>query len=634
METSAQKVELETFTNLRLTPKEITRVCTNTKIDTIALVRSDNSIEFLSPAHNIACSFYPLSKGWILPIENSIESAVLLDDCTVLGSCLDGSLFFLRPGDITPFITISSLGGGSVWGVSVLNGNLALACEDGSLRICNLENHEITLRKTSIRHSSRLLSCAISPDGLFIACGSSDGQVRIYKTSSGNCFKQLKVPHPSGSSGNVSVWCVHWIETQDEVWIASGDSLGQTTIWNSAFELANATCFRAHLADVLSLSSYNGHLYASGIDNRTTQFILAKNANGGKIWTKAFSRRIASHDVKSMAVYQEKYLLTASSDGVLRSSSLVNIQSKEHDHFYSALPSSCIINSCCKDVMSVSLETGQLLLLNSSYESFACIKLINNEPIVDHAVCGPVVAITTPTSTKFFEFSASQISKIVSFENLSLTALSAKNDSISFGGVSVDENGKVDLYEFTVSRDEDGACSVQKTKRSSRIALPTGVFMRGKLVHNDFIFTSNAQLLNAKTEQVIPLPCNSQCSVFLDGKGIFAIGLVNGQLLLLDPKSDTKQLFTLSTDFKWISRPILSIVNCPSYDRLLIYNENMIISFNLSTHSIHIVQEVPCNNIMHLAVNDEENIRILSRPWDQVVEDLPPAFSGPRFGLN
>jgi hypothetical protein len=336
-----------------------------------------------------------------------------------------------------------------------------------------------------------------------------------------------------------------------------------------------------------------------------------------------------------MAVYQEKYLLTGSSDGVLRSSNLANIQIKEQDYFHSALPSSCIINSDCKDVMSVSLETGQLLLLNNAYESFACIKLINNEPIVDHSISGPIVAIATPTSTKFFEFSASQISKIVSFENLSLTSLSAKNDSLTFGGVSVDENGRVDLYEFTVARDEDGACSVQKTKRSSRLALPSGgVFMRGKLVHKDFIFTSNSQLLNTKTEQVVSLPCNSQCSLFIEGKGILAIGLVNGQLLLLDPKNDTQQLFALSTDFKWISRPILSILDCPSYDRLLIYNENMVISFNLTTHSLHVVQEMPCRNIMHLAINDKENIRILSRPWDQVVEDLPPAFSGPRFGLN
>ena len=631
------KVELETYSNVRYVPRGITRACTNTKSDTVAIIRSDNSVEFLAPIPGSTASFYMQSRGYVLPVENSIESAVLLDDGTLLGGCLDGSLFFLRPGDTTPLTTIVSLGGGSVWGMSKLEDTIALACEDGSMHICQLKNHEVILKKTSTRHATRLLSCAISPNGHFIACGSADGQVRIYKVSSGSCLKQLKVPHPNSSSEGISVWCVNWVQTVDDLWITAGDSLGQTTIWNSSFELANAICFKAHLADVLAIASHDGILYSSGIDNRTAQFVLVDNANGSKSWTKAFSRRIASHDVKSMVIYRDKYLLTGSADGVLRISNLKSIQNREQDRFHSALPSSCIFHRN-GDIISVSIENGKLLLLNDVYEAFACVKLISNEPIVDHAVCDKIIAIATPTSTKFFEFSPTRISKIISFENLTLTTLSSsKSNAMAFRGVSVDETGKVDLYEFLVTGDDE-SYSVQKTKASSGISLAEGIFVKAAILEKDLILTSNSQLIDLKTNQTITLPCSPQCATYIEDKNALAIGLVNGQLLLIDRNSangSQQKIIKLSTDSKWTSRPIISLVNCPSHNRLLVFNENMIISLDTNTNFIQVVQDVSQRNILHVSIhNNGTKLRVLSRPWEQVVEDLPPVFAAPKYGLN
>jgi hypothetical protein len=201
----------------------------------------------------------------------------------------------------------------------------------------------------------------------------------------------------------------------------------------------------------------------------------------------------------------------------------------------------------------------------------------------------------------------------------------------------LDDSGNVDLYEFLVTRDY-GAHSVQKSKTFTGITLAKNIFINVAVLEKDLIFTNNSQLINLKTKQITLLPCIALCAIFIEDKDILAVGLANGQLLLINSVHDNKsnlKIITLSTEPRWTSRPILSLVNCPSQNRLLIYNENMVISLDTFTNSSRIVQDILEKNIMHVSVHtNDTKLRILSRPWDQVMEDLPPVFAGPKYGFN
>ena len=607
------KVDLQVYESLRFVPQAINKVLTHPACSHAALIRVDNTVEFIVPAQN-GNYFNPVCKCHVLPVENAVQSGVMLEDGRLLLGCLDGSLYLVRMGDVTPSVKIHSVGGGAVWSLAVRNSLVVMTCEDGAVRIGKLKGDDLVVNKSSDIYATRLLSCAISPDGLYAAAGTSDGQVRIYKTASGSCMKQLKVP---GAKEDVKVWSVQWLPD----FIVAGDSLGQTTIWHGSLELANSTCFRAHLADVLTVLSVGKEcIYAAGIDNRTVQFVLEQKPNPLNTsvliptWSKAFSRRINNHDVRSLAVFQDKVLLSGSADGVLKITPLKQAQNKVSDRFYSALPTKACVKlngwygTAC-------IETGKLLVLNSGYAPIACINVTNGEHIVDHAITkdGRYVCISTPVSCKFFEYTGTEIRKVVGFENFQVRFVEAAGENV-FMGLAGEE-----LYEFKLEGDSAFRSKVISLDFDGSI--PTAFSATG----SEWAVALSSKVLTGSSGTV-SLAESALFVKHVEGK-VYA-ALSNNQLAIV--QGGKVKVLPLLKEPLWMNRPILGILAVPEHSSIVLYNENMLISLDGEKGTT--VPNIP-TNLLHVSY-EQGDIRAVHRPWEKVLQDLPPAFALAKYGMK
>ena len=85
--------------------------------------------------------------------------------------------------------------------------------------------------------------------------------------------------------------------------IVSGDSLGYVKFWDSR-TCTQLHSFQAHGADILTLSinPEGKAVFTSGVDQKTIQFSLvrAKTISTGLQWVQTNSRRMHSHDVRTL----------------------------------------------------------------------------------------------------------------------------------------------------------------------------------------------------------------------------------------------------------------------------------------------------------------------------------------------
>ncbi|KAJ3250685.1 U3 small nucleolar RNA-associated protein 4 [Chytriomyces hyalinus] len=255
---------------------------------------------------------------------------------------LDGFVTEWDTISLAPVSRVES-GGGAVWSMAVKSvkrveedeGNesvesmehiMALACEDGRVRLFSVDTQGVVLKGVCDRMDSRVLSVAFHPTKNMVAAGSSDSCIRIYSTTTFRLLARLTVDTRSGE--DTLVWTLAYLSDGT---LVAGDSLGTVSFWDmSSFTLMRA--LKAHLADVLCLAVGKDPsvVFSSGVDRRVIQFSLVDNALEvqqnymkkkssklyAKNWVLTGDRRFHSHDVRALALCESKPFDALVSGGV------------------------------------------------------------------------------------------------------------------------------------------------------------------------------------------------------------------------------------------------------------------------------------------------------------------------------
>ncbi|KAF9073758.1 WD40-repeat-containing domain protein [Rhodocollybia butyracea] len=223
--------------------------------------------------------------------------------------------------------TINSQGG-TIWSVAANPAGtlLALGCEDGTVRLLSVADDTLQHHKRFDRVKCRILSVAWGPPILkensaedddeddewndeWIVTGCSDSSLRKWDAVTGRMLDRMGTDKIRGE--RTLVWTV---ATLGDGTIVSGDSLGMVKLWDSR-TATQLQSFQAHGADVLCLTVGPDGLavYSSGVDQKLIQFSLIKTnkaatKNSTEVrttarWVQTSSRRMHSHDVRSLAIW-------------------------------------------------------------------------------------------------------------------------------------------------------------------------------------------------------------------------------------------------------------------------------------------------------------------------------------------
>lgn len=178
--------------------------------------------------------------------------------------------------------------------------SLALACEDGSIRIFSVGD-SIQYIRALHKHDSKALS--VSWVGNLLVSGGADGHILIWECTTWTQSTCIFVEAGSVKEPT-SVWQVKIIPR--DLSIVSGDSLGHVQVWESKFGTLLQS-FAKHQADVLSLALANGGrtLFAAGVDTQMVMLnYVSYEGSGQEKWVVSHSHRSHTHDVTALAVFE------------------------------------------------------------------------------------------------------------------------------------------------------------------------------------------------------------------------------------------------------------------------------------------------------------------------------------------
>ncbi|KAL6843525.1 hypothetical protein ACP4OV_026587 [Aristida adscensionis] len=188
---------------------------------------------------------------------------------------------------------------------------LALACDDGSVRVYNVtESGALTYYRSLPRVSGRILSVTWSSNAKFIFSGSSDGLIRCWDSTS---FREkYRITAGLGGAGTgpeLCIWSLLFLRCGT---LVSGDSTGSVQFWDSH----HGTLLQAHSnhnGDVNALATVPGHnrVFSAGSDG---QVILYKASKDGfdahkdmdkeqaRKWVYVGYVRSHTHDIRALTM--------------------------------------------------------------------------------------------------------------------------------------------------------------------------------------------------------------------------------------------------------------------------------------------------------------------------------------------
>ncbi|XP_022135489.1 U3 small nucleolar RNA-associated protein 4 homolog isoform X2 [Momordica charantia] len=191
------------------------------------------------------------------------------------------------------------------------NPSLAVACDDGCVRLYNIDAEEFIYKRSLPRVSGRVLSVTWSNDAERIFSGSSDGFIRCWNASLGHEIYRITVGLGGlGSGPELCVWSLLSLRSGT---LVSADSSGSVQFWDSN----HGTLLQAHTlhkGDVNALAAAPNHnrVYSAGSDG---QVILYKLSNENvassedkyssevmKKWIYVGHVRAHTHDIRALTV--------------------------------------------------------------------------------------------------------------------------------------------------------------------------------------------------------------------------------------------------------------------------------------------------------------------------------------------
>ncbi|XKL63463.1 hypothetical protein PGB90_005827 [Kerria lacca] len=283
----------------------------------LALSRSNNTLEIWDVKHTPH-----VDRVFIGDKDDSIESIAWyngrLFTASLCGSIFEHDLLNLS---IKYEICVTS---GSCWciDINVRNNLLAAGTEDGYINIIKIFEDSLIHEKLLDKQEGRILCIAWEANGEFLATGSLDA-VRVWNVKTGHAIHKL-TPGRSEMNKPTVVWC---LTVTNDFTIISGDSRGKITFWDGNRGL-HIDSHQSHKAAVLSvcLNSEQSKVYCAGVDPVIASFEKINVRASGFTnvvnykWIKSIQRVIHDHDVRALAMCEEK-LFSGGVDGYLALSS-------------------------------------------------------------------------------------------------------------------------------------------------------------------------------------------------------------------------------------------------------------------------------------------------------------------------
>ncbi|CAG8440810.1 9401_t:CDS:10 [Dentiscutata heterogama] len=199
----------------------------------------------------------------------------------------------------------------AVWCMSTNNANtlLAVGCDDGGLRIFDINDDGLILIKNLMRNDAKVMALAWDNDDKFIVSGSSDSNIIKWDVHNVRITQRMTVDMKHGKD-NI-VWTIMILKDGT---IVSGDSLGHVCFWDGNLGTMLQK-FKAHNADVLCLASNKEGtmVFSSGVDRKCNSFRIAdyfttQSSNDDfseNNWVLVGFRRTHLHDVRAMALRED-----------------------------------------------------------------------------------------------------------------------------------------------------------------------------------------------------------------------------------------------------------------------------------------------------------------------------------------
>ncbi|KAI9294429.1 WD40 repeat-like protein [Neoconidiobolus thromboides FSU 785] len=324
---SGQNVQVHRCQFTDLKSGSISAIAINNEQKKLACAREDGSIEIysLGKKNYLEKRIPGQSQHPITKLEFYFDDELRLISTTLTGLVVEYSLKELR---VKRYIYSE---GSAVWCSKIYKEKMAIGCEDGSIKIIDLENGLEIVKSFQIRLLlGRILSIDWSKDGSFLFVGNDANTIEKVDSNNGNIMLSMKVE--IGIKFKESyVWCLSML---NDNMLASGDSKGNVTIFETDFGTVLNT-FRCHESDVLCLTSNkNGtELYSAGVDSKINKFICNRT-NGLANWEIQSYRRFHDHDTKALAIFEnEQYQLF--SGGLDMKLSYVNLNSFSFTKYHS-----------------------------------------------------------------------------------------------------------------------------------------------------------------------------------------------------------------------------------------------------------------------------------------------------------
>lgn len=190
------------------------------------------------------------------------------------------------------------------------NQRVALACDDGCVRIYTLVDDDFVYTKSLPRVRGRTLSVTWSPDSKMIFSGSSDGLIRCWNPILGNEIYRITVG--LGGLGSGSELCVWSLLSLRSGTLVSADSTGSVQFWDSKYgTLLQGHSY--HKGDANAVAAAPGHnrVFSAGSDGQvilyklsseTMQSTEGESFNVVKKWIYVDRVRKHTHDVRALTV--------------------------------------------------------------------------------------------------------------------------------------------------------------------------------------------------------------------------------------------------------------------------------------------------------------------------------------------
>ncbi|KAL8092358.1 WD repeat-containing protein PCN-like isoform X2 [Apium graveolens] len=195
-------------------------------------------------------------------------------------------------------------------GSIIEDANIAMACDDGCVRICTVSD-ELIYRKSLPRVSGRTLSVTWSQDADKIFSGSSDGLIRCWDLKT--VREVFRITVGLGELGSGPELCIWSLLSLRSGTLVSADSNGRVQFWNSQM----GTLLQAHSrhkGDVNALSAGPSHnmVFSAGSDGQVILYKLSKDVSRStdekssvtviKKWVYVGYSRAHTHDVRALTV--------------------------------------------------------------------------------------------------------------------------------------------------------------------------------------------------------------------------------------------------------------------------------------------------------------------------------------------